>query len=43
MSEKKTESEMLEEAKERALQRPIGKHTYEEAVKMYLYSIRCGR
>ena len=35
-----SEDEMLEEAKERALHQPIGKHTYEEAVKMYLYEIR---
>jgi hypothetical protein len=38
-----SEDEMLEEAKERALQQPIGRHTYEEAVKMHLYSIRRGR
>ena len=35
-----SEDEMLEEAKERAHHQPIGKHTYEDAVKMYLYRIR---
>jgi len=35
-----SEDEMLEEAKERALHQPIGKHTYEDAVKMHLYQIR---
>ena len=38
-----TEDEMIEEAKERALHRPIGNHTFEEAVKIYFYEIRCGR
>jgi len=38
-----TEDEMIEEAKERALHRPIGNHTFEEAVKIHLYEIRCGR
>jgi hypothetical protein len=33
----------MSEAKERALRCPIGKHTFEEAVKIYLYEIRCGR
>ena len=38
-----TEEEMIEEAKERALHQPIDKHTFEEAVKIYLYEIGCGR
>ena len=42
-AKERTEDEMIEEAKERALHQPIGKHTFEEAVKIYLYAISRGR